>query len=349
MGLFQEPANMTGKLKGDSNMAREFTAESIYGIARSFMECRLLLTGVELNLFSLVASAPLSAEEIAGKVQGDLRATTILLDALSALGYLEKKDNEYRTPSSLIPLLSDSAPTSILPGLQHSAHLWQTWSQLTDIVHRGGPARRGDTVFADDRLSAFIGAMHVGAAGAADGIVAAIAPGPAKALIDIGGGSGTYTIAFLKASPDMKATLFDLPPVVEMARKRFSEAGLLDRVKLVPGDFYKDALPVGHDLALLSAIIHQNSHEQNLALYQNIFQALEPGGRIIIRDHVMEADRTKPVSGAIFAVNMLVNTPGGGTYTFEEIREGLTKAKFDRVKQLQTQGMFSLVEAYKPE
>ena len=329
-------------------MAREFTAESIFGIARSFMECRLLLTGVELNLFSLVASAPLSAEEIAGKVKGDLRATMILLDALSALGFLEKKDNHYRTAPSLVPLLSDSEPTSILPGLQHSAHLWQTWSQLTDIVHRGGPARRGDTVFADGRLSAFIGAMHVGAAGAADGIVAAISPGPAKALIDIGGGSGTYTIAFLKASPEMKATLFDLPPVVEMAQKRFSEAGLLDRVKLVPGDFYKDTLPSGHDLALLSAIIHQNSPEQNRALYQNIFQALVSGGRIIIRDHVMESDRTKPVSGAIFAVNMLVNTPGGGTYTLEEIREGLTKAGFERVKLLQTQGMFSLVEAFKP-
>jgi hypothetical protein len=329
-------------------MAREFTAESIFGIARGFMECRLLLTSVELNLFSLVASNPLSAEEIAGKVKGDLRATTILLDALSALGFLEKKDNRYQTVPSLVPLLSDSEPTSILPGLQHSAHLWQTWSQLTDIVQRGGPAKRSDTVFADGRLTAFIGAMHVGAAGAAEGIVAAVAPGPAKALIDIGGGSGTYSVAFLKASSEMRATLFDLPPVVEMARKRFTKEGLLERVSLVPGDFYKDALPSGHDLALLSAIIHQNSPGQNLALYQNIFQALDSGGRIIIRDHVMEPDRTKPVSGAIFAVNMLVNTTGGGTYTFGEIKEGLTRAKFERVKLLQTQGMFSLVEAFKP-
>lgn len=329
-------------------MARAFTPESIYGIARSFMECRLLLTGIELNLFSLTASAPLSAEEIAGELKGDLRATTILLDALSALGFLEKNDNHYRTVPSLIPLLAESEPTSILPGLLHTAHLWQTWSQLTNVVYKGGPAQRGAPVFNDDRLSAFIGAMHVGAVGAADGIAAAISPGPAKALIDIGGGSGTYTIAFLKTSPEMKATLFDLPPVIEMARKRITEAGMQDRVTLVPGDFYKDALPAGHDLALLSAIIHQNSPEQNRALYQNIFQALDPGGRIIIRDHVMEPDRTRPVSGAIFAVNMLVNTPGGGTYTFEEIREGLTKAKFDRVNLLQTQGMFSLIEAFKP-
>src|SRR4030042_3906238 len=329
-------------------MTREFTQESIYGIARSFRECRLLLTGIELNLFSLAASTPLSAEEIAGELKGDPRATTILLDALSALGFLEKNENRYRTVPSLVPLLSESESTSILPGLLHTAHLWHAGPQLTKIVFRGGPAGREDSGFTNDRLSAFIGAMHVGAAGAADGIVAGISPGPAKVFIDIGGGSGTYTMAFLKASPEMKATLFDLPPVIEMARKRITEAGMQDRVTLVPGDFYKDALPTGHDLALLSAIIHQNSPEQNRALYQKIFLALDPGGRIIIRDHVMEPDRTKPVSGAIFAVNMLVYTPGGGTYIFEEIREGMTKAKFDRVKQIQKKGMFSLVEAFQP-
>jgi len=329
-------------------MTREFTAESIYGIARNFMECRLFLTGVELNLYSLVASSPLSAEEIAGELKSDLRATTYLLDALSALGFLVKENDCYRTAPSAVPFLSESEPTSILPGIMHTAHLWQTWSQLTDVVLKGGPAKRDAPGYKDDRLTAFIGAMHVGAAGAADGIVEAISPGPAKALIDVGGGSGTYTVAFLNAAPEMKATLFDLPPVVEMARKRMADSGMSDRVTLVPGNFYKDVLPSGHDLALLSAIIHQNSHDQNRALYKKIFDALDSGGRIIVRDHVMEPDRTRPVSGAIFAINMLVNTPGGGTYTFEEIKEGLNEAGFERVKQLQSQRMFSLVEALKP-
>jgi len=329
-------------------MTREFTPESIFGIARNFMECRLLLTGAELNIFSLTASSPLSAEEIAGKIKGDLRAVTVLLDALSALGFLVKEGGRYQTASSALPYLSDSAPTSILPGILHSAHLWHSWSQLTDVVRQGGPAKRAESAFQDDRLKAFIGAMHVGAAGAADGIVEAISPGTAKNLIDVGGGSGTYSIAFLKAAPEMKATLFDLPPVIEMARKRFTDAGLIGRVNLVPGNFYKDKLPPGHDLALLSAIIHQNSPEQNRALYEKVFQALDSGGRIIVRDHVMEPDKTKPVSGAIFAVNMLVNTPGGGTYSFEEIKEGLTGAGFERVRQLQSQRMFSLVEAFKP-
>ncbi|MBW2052722.1 MAG: hypothetical protein JRI85_10870, partial [Deltaproteobacteria bacterium] len=101
-------------------------------------------------------------------------------------------------------------------------------------------------------------------------------------------------------------------------------------------------------LALVSAIIHQNSIEQNLDLYRKVFRSLDPGGRIVIRDHVMDSDRTSPADGAVFAVNMLVATTGGGTWTSDEIKDGLTKAGFKRVKQLQSEGMFSLVEAFKP-
>ena len=123
----------------------------------------------------------------------------------------------------------------------------------------------------------------------------------------------------------------------------------MDRITLVAGNFYEDDLPAGHDLALLSAIIHQNSIEQNLALYCKVFAALDPGGRIIIRDHVMGPERTGPPAGAIFAVNMLVNTTGGGTYTFDEIKTGLTEAGFERVSLINKGGrMDSLVEAYKP-
>ncbi|MBW2052457.1 MAG: acetylserotonin O-methyltransferase [Deltaproteobacteria bacterium] len=329
-------------------MPGEITPGSIFRVARNFMESRLLLTGVDLNLFSLLAPKPLPAEEVSSSLKADLRAVTMLLNALSALGYLVKKDNRYQTEPSIAPLLSEGEPESILPGLQHSAHLWRTWSQLTEVVRHGEPAKRLESWDDKDRMKAFIGAMHVGASAAAPEIIQAISPGQAKALIDVGGGSGTYTIAFLQAAPDMKATIFDLPPVIEMARERITDAGLLDRVNLIPGDFYKDELPAGHDLALLSAIIHQNSHEQNLMLYKRVFKALDSGGRIVIRDHVMEPDRTRPLSGAIFAINMLVNTPGGGTYTFEEIEQGLTEAGFTRVKALQARGMFSLVEAFKP-
>ena len=178
--------------------------------------------------------------------------------------------------------------------------------------------------------------------------MAAAGVGSARRLLDVGGGPGTYTAAFLRAAPELRATLFDLPLVVEIARERLSAAGLLDRVTLVAGDFEKDPLPPGHDLAWISAIIHQNGPAQNDALYARILRALVPGGRLVIRDHVMDPGRTRPRAGALFAVNMLVGTEQGGTYTSDEIKAGLERAGFTGVRQLRSgDRMDCLVEAFK--
>ena len=190
--------------------------------------------------------------------------------------------------------------------------------------------------------------MHVVGTPMAQKIVKAIQPGSARNMIDVGGASGTYTIAFLKAASEMKATLFDRPEVIQIARERLAGEGMLDRVHLVAGDFYEDELPGGHDLALLSAIIHQNSPMRNVELFRKVLRAILPGGRLIIRDHVMEPGRTEPKDGTIFAVNMLVNTAGGSTYTFDEIRGWLEEAGFVNVSFLKVgQHMDALVEAFK--
>jgi ubiquinone/menaquinone biosynthesis C-methylase UbiE len=227
---------------------------------------------------------------------------------------------------------------------------WKRWSDLTDIVRRGKDMITG-TAFdiKESEQEAFTGAMHAIACQMAPWIVAATKPGEAKKLLDIGGGSGAYTQAFLEASPGLTATIFDLPPVINMARQRLVTTGLLDRIQLVAGDFYTDELPRGHDLALLSAIIHQNSPEQNIELYRKIFCALQPNGRLVIRDHEMSSDHTQPTSGAIFAVNMLVVTPGGRTYSFEEIKSSLELAGFIKINLIQPdERMTGLVEGFKP-
>ncbi len=330
-------------------MSLKMTAESILELARGFMASRILLSGAELDLFTLLVEKPLSAEEIAAAIGSELRGTVILLDALSALGFILKKDGRYLTEPSVAPRLSSTAPESILPMVLHMATVWQNWSEITDIVlgkTTAGLRQKG--ALAKENRQAFIGAMHVVASKAAPQVVTTINPEQAGRLLDVGGGSGTYTLAVLAARPQMQATLFDLPPVIEMARDRLAAAGMLDRVELVAGDFYADELPAGHDLALLSAIIHQNSDAQNRMLYAKIFHSLNPGGRVMVRDHVMSPDRTQPTEGALFAVNMLAGTKGGRTYTFEEIKEGLTAAGFNRINLIQTKGMFSLVEGFKP-
>jgi len=324
--------------------------EEVLRLSQNFMESRILLSGAELNLFTILNPTPLSAQEVASRIGADLRALTVLLDALSAMGLLVKKSKTYQCANSVSPFLSEEAPNSVLPMVLHADHLWQRWSGLTDVVRstivsKGAvkPSR------SPEELCAFIGAMHIIAAPRADEIVAATNPGSSKTLLDVGGASGTYTIAFLKVVPEMKATLFDKPEVVEMARERLSKAGMLDRVTLVPGDFYQDEFPYGHDLAFVSAIIHQNSPEQNLDLFIKVFRSLNRGGRILIRDHVMEPDRIHPKDGAIFAVNMLLGTPGGSTYTYEEIKTGLSQAGFTGIHLLKKgEHMDALVEALKP-
>ena len=328
-------------------MKNDLSAESIQHIARGFSRARLLLTAVELDIFTLLATKPLSATEVVDKLKSDPRATSIFLDAVAAMELLVKKEDRYGTNSEVLSLLTSGSEESILPGLLHTAHLWKTWSQLTDVVLGGGLASRPDTG-SEDRTKAFIGAMHMRALRDAPELVIAVDPGVARNLIDVGGASGSYTIGFLKAVHGMRATLFDLPEVIPMALERISEEGLIDRVTLLGGDFNEDDLPGGHDLALLSAIIHQNSHEQNVALYKNVYGSLDTGGRIIVRDYAMSTDRTEPASGALFAINMLVNTVGGNSYTFEEIKGGLEEAGFERVKLLQDSEMSSLVEAFKP-
>lgn len=235
-----------------------------------------------------------------------------------------------------------------MPTVMLSVGGWKRWSNLTEIVRYGLQRSRTSAFESSSEQETFILAMRTIAYRLAPVIVAAINPIGAKKLLDIGGGSGSYTQAFLETYPDMKATLFDLPSVIKIAQTILTDTDLIDRITFVPGNYYKDELPKGHDLALLSAIIHQNSPEQNIELYRKIYRALEPGGRLIIRDHVMSSDHTQPIGGALFAVNMLIVTPGGRTYSFEEIKVSLESAGFARVNLIQPdEQMNGLIEGFK--
>ena len=322
--------------------------ELVLGSCMKFMESRILLTATELDIFSLLIH-PMSAREIADKTQATLRGVTILLDALVSLGLLEKKQTKYCCSQEVSSLLSKDSPTSIVPMVMHAVGLWRKWSDLTEIVRHSiqktkpsGPDR------SEIEQEAFIGAMHAIASRIAPCIVVAINPGAAKNLLDIGGASGSYTQAFLEVSPEMRATLFDLPPVIKIAQKRLAATVFHDRITYIAGDFYVDELPTGYDLVLLSAIIHQNNPEQNIELFNKIHRSLLPGGRLVIRDHVMSPDNTQPTTGAIFAVNMLVGTLGGSTYSLKEIHEGLKTAGFSQIRLIQPdKHMDGLVEAFK--
>ena len=212
--------------------------EAILGLSRKFMESRIFLTAAELDIFSLLSIHPMSAQEIADKIQVTLRGITILLDALVPMGLLKKKDDKYYCPAEVAALLSRDSPTSIMPMVMLSAGGWKRWSNLTEIVRYGLERARSSAFEGSSEQETFILAMRTIAYRLAPAIIAAIKPTGAKKLLDIGGGSGSYTQAFLEAYPDMKATLFDLPAVIKIAQKILTDTDLIDRITFVPGNYF---------------------------------------------------------------------------------------------------------------
>jgi SAM-dependent methyltransferase len=319
----------------------------ILQMASGYRSACVLGAAAELDIFSILATRQLSAADLAKRLGTDLRATKMLLDALAALGLLQKHEAVYAVPADLRPLLGDGTPQTVLPMVLHNMNIMRSWAQLARVVKSGQPAPRQASIRgAEADRAAFIAAMHSISGPMADDLVAHLGPPRFEHLLDVGGASGTWTLAFLRAMPGATATIFDLPDAIQQARQRLARSEFAPRVKFVPGDFYSDELPRGADLAWVSAIAHQHSREHNQELYAKVHTALRPGGRIMIRDIVMEPDRTQPPDGALFAINMLVNTDSGGTLTFEEFAEDLRVAGFVEPKLLvKDEAMNSVVGA----
>jgi SAM-dependent methyltransferase len=200
----------------------------------------------------------------------------------------------------------------------------------------------------DDWTTPFIAAMHRNAALRAPLMVKAVGAEGVRRLLDVGGGSGAYAIAFARANPALHAEVFDLATVVPIATKHIAEAGLGDRVGTRVGDLRKNALGSGYDLVLLSAICHMLAAQENRDLLRRAVQALAPGGRLVIQDHIMNADKTGPRAGALFAINMLVGTAGGGTYSEDEYAQWLREAGFAQVRRVALPGPNDIVVAQRP-
>ncbi len=316
-------------------MTTKLDRQQIMQLAGGYRFLAVLGAAAELNLFALLGDESLPAEAIAIRLNSNLRATVVLLDALAALGLLEKQDEKYSVPVDLRPWLSESASGTALPMVLHQMSLIRMWSQLAWIVRSGEPAVRQASIRgAEADRAAFIAAMHSVSGPIADDLVTRIGPPKFAHLLDVGGASGTWTLAFLRAVPGSRATIFDLPDAIQQARQRIAQSGFADRVELVAGDFYDDPLPAGADLAWVSAIVHQHARDDSRELFAKVREALIPAGQIMIRDVVMESDRIAPPEGALFAVNMLVATASGGTFTMDEYVEDLQASGFHDVRLL---------------
>jgi len=323
--------------------------DQILEMTGGFMSACIVGAAAELDLFGIVAGEPMSAPSVADRLGADRRGTAILLDAVASVGLLEKRGDLYSVPSALLPLLTEGSSETILPGIRHRMNVMRNWAQLAWVTKAGIPCPRQASIRgpAADRAD-FVAAMHAYSGPMADDLVARLGPPKFTRLLDVGGASGTWTLAFLRAVPGTRATVFDLPDAVGQARRRIATTEFAQRIELVAGDFYVDDLPGGADFAWVSAIVHQHSREHNRRLFAKVYAALEPGGTIAVRDIVMEPCRTRPGHGALFAINMLVNTDTGGTFTFDELAEDLEAAGFVNPELTQkSDDMSSVVSATK--
>ncbi|HVO10115.1 MAG TPA: methyltransferase [Vicinamibacteria bacterium] len=310
---------------------------------RGYQESRVVLTALELDLFSAVGGGAI-AEAVAGARQLDHRGATVLLNALVALGLLTKDHGVYANTPVAARFLAAGSQDDARDALKHNLSLWSRWSTLTDAVRAGHTVvSRAPGTGGPDWTVPFIAAMHRNAVLRAPAVVQAVGTAGVKRLLDVGGGSGAYSIAFAQANPELHAEILDLPSVAPIAQAHVAEAGLQDRVHARVGDLRSDAFPQGFDLALLSAICHMLGPDENLDLLRRLRRALTSGGRLVIQDFVLDPDGTSPAHAALFALNMLVGTPSGGTYTEAEYTAWLREAGYSDVRRIPLPGPSGLM------
>ena len=321
--------------------------DTIREFASSFQKSRILLTGFELDIFTNIEESGTTNKQIAGKLKLDEHACERLMNALVSLGFLNKQNQLYSNTPDSFAFLSNKSP-DYLGGLMHSNHLWNTWSNLTKVVKTGvsaHPAEINDR--GEDWLTPFITAMHDRAKKQAPRQLASIDLSGIKTILDIGGGSGAYSMEFVSRKPGIEASVFDLPNVVPITKVFLEKEGFSDKIKTYAGDYTSDRLPEGFDMVFLSAIIHSNSLEVNRDLIKKCFGSINRNGRIVIQDWIMNNDRTQPTSGAVFAINMLVGTESGDCFTEQEVTEMLSAAGFNNISRTEFETGYSRMIAYK--
>jgi len=313
----------------------EFGPEEIAGMVNGFKTARVLLSAVELGLFDALALAGGSSREVAAACETDVRATNRVLNVLVSLGLLRQEEGRFLHTESSRRFLRKDSP-EYLAKLDHSLHLWNSWNTLTQAVRLGGRVETGSPRRREPELTrSFIAAMHYYGLERARAVVDSLDLSGVSSVLDIGGGSGAYSIAFMRAiGPAGRATIFDLPEVVPLASDYVAEAGLSGRIALVAGDYLSDELPAGHDLAFLSAVIHINSPRENEDLVRRTAAGLNPGGQLVVRDFFVDEDRCGPLMATLFSLNMLVNTRRGDSYAESEMRRWFAAAGLVDVRRI---------------
>ncbi|HVO32098.1 MAG TPA: methyltransferase, partial [bacterium] len=285
----------------------------------SFWDARVLQVAVVLDVFTLLSDGPATAEDVAVRSATDKRATELLLNALVEIGYLTKRADRYANAPHAQAYLVRGAKDYVGWTVLVEAQAWNTWGNLEQSIRTGKPAP--GRLYSEDieRSKTLLKSLHARAEKLFTRHVAEkVKLEGANTLLDLGGGMGSYSIAFARRHPKMNVTIFDLPFAIELAKETVGKTDVHKRVKLQEGDYHKDPLGGPYDVVFLSSVLHTEGEEAAKALLKKVFEALEPGGHVVLRDMFMSPDRTGP-AGAVFSLNMLLNTEAGRCYSAAEV------------------------------
>lgn len=325
---------------------KEF-ARQLDELASGYTRAQILFTANNAGLFDHLET-PASAEAIAGKLGWSPRGTRMLLDGLLGLGLVEKQDGLYQNAPAASQCLVSSSEGYQGHILQHKAHGWAAWSRLDEAVKQGQPPLEGRAEESEEELRAFILGMDDGGRLSARDMLECLDLAPYRQMLDVGGGPGSYPIAFLQRHPGMRATLLDKPNVVAIAREQVAQAGLQDRIAFIEGDFLEADPGDAYDLVLLSNIIHMLDAEANANLVRRCAGAMISGGLLIIKDFIVDDARTGPPFSLFFALHMLLHTEGGDTYRESEVMEWTRAAGLEDGRFVDLTPQTRLWLAYKP-
>jgi 2-polyprenyl-3-methyl-5-hydroxy-6-metoxy-1,4-benzoquinol methylase len=271
------------------------------------------------------------------------------MNCLTGLDFLAKDaDGRFSlTPESAAFLVS-TKPAFHGGLLRHgSKQLMPKWLSLNEIVRTGEPSRAvNEEKTGGEFFQQFVTDIFPLSYPAALALSRHLTG--AKRVLDLAAGSGVWGIAMAQGSKDATVTAVDWPEVIPTTQKTVAKFGLADRFSFVAGDLREADFDSGHDVATLGHILHSEGRERSHALIEKTFKALAPGGTIAIAEFLVNPERTGPVGSLLFAVNMLVNTDTGDTYSFEEISSWLTAAGFKNARTLDAPGPSPLVLATKP-
>jgi len=313
----------------------------------------VLVAAVELELFTALDEGADTVERLAQETKYPPRGLRILLNALVGCGFLAKRKERYQLTPFAATYLSKRSRTYAGGVAMHSRMLRDNWDHLAEVV-RTGKIRRPTETGADRGkfFSEFVGSLYGMNTPAAESVARQLwkgePPSPCHVL-DVGAGSGVWSLALAKRGPQVHVTVADWPSVIEKATKHFAAREKVeDRYSYLPGDFHEvDFGESAFDVAYLGHICHGEGAEGNRKLLQRLHRALKKGGRVVIAEMLPDEGRCEATFPLLFAVNMLVNTENGDAYTLGEYRAWLEASGFRQVRVLQIPGPSPVIVATK--